>query len=305
MKFVWREEVLKQLVEEVNLAYPAYHFVWETYAIGTVQEGRYGAAPILLVDGDAHLAIIRTELFDVSKISEVDILAKSDIQGLKFRKGWLNFVLKIRMANGEYYTYLFNKRSGGKHCPRHRDNVARYHEIFMREFSDRIDMKDRSLSLGWKAVMAFGWLLAIGVAVVVGIQTGSKFFITISFIGTYMAYAAVMSLVETKIAQRKDKSHYLQMQELKQRAGTLAPQEVYEALLAIQDKPTTELYQISYYEQLITLAHQLGYSEDAKHYMTLFPRRYSKGAEECYQKLENLLATPAEAETTQEEIITN
>lgn len=299
MAFLVNEEIVKTAVQTVNDQFPAYQFDWKTYALGIQSQGRSYTNYIFL-ENNTHYGLVALGSLNVSTIADVQFLEKSEIQGIRIRKGILNTILRIRMHNGEFWKIIFHPK-GGKRLPLHTENVTAYRERICREYAHQGDLKDRNSSIGEKiwGVVAFliGFLIAIFVAVV----TESKFLAMIAFVGSVFGISWLAGRYEMSSAKRKDKAFFNEVEELTEKYAQENPCLYYEKLKKLENLPKTDIYQAQYYQMLTTLAYELDQLEEAQQHLNQFPRRYSEGAEDIYQGLVNLLATPKEIPIASEE----
>lgn len=124
MAFVLREEHVEQLVQQVNVENPAFRFDWQTYLVATQQSGR-SIEIFVLVENPDYFALIKMDTFDTSKVSDVKIIAKSQIQGFKLKRGLIQNILKIRMKTGVFYKLRFRDKAGKK-LSLHAQNAIQY-----------------------------------------------------------------------------------------------------------------------------------------------------------------------------------
>lgn len=288
MAFVLSEEIVENLVKQINENNPAFQFDWKKYAVTTQTQGRrvvYG----ILVENEDYFALIQVNSFDVTSISKVSFIAKSEIQGVHIRKGVVNLVLKIRMFNGEYYKLIFNPKAGKK-LPHHQENILYYQQLFLREFANRTDLKDRHSGFLLKAWNIFVWIAAFIATVVALLMTKSKLVAIIVFVVTAVGLEMLSEAVISMVNKSKDKAFVYEKAALDRNISAMTEKEHYHALLSMKEKPKTDMLKVGYYSEMIDQAHTLGYQEEAKSYLAKFPRRYSEEAEKKYQQLLNLLA---------------
>ncbi|MDQ0222296.1 hypothetical protein [Streptococcus moroccensis] len=293
MAFKLTEETIQDLVTQVNEAYPAYQFDWQTYMIGNVQEGSL-VESLIFLENKEWFALIFLAPLDVSKITNIKFIEKSEIQGLKFKKGLVNYVLKLRLQNGESLKILFHPLGGGKHCPIGKANIAQYQQRFSTEYNDKADMKDRNNGLSLKLLTGLGLVLMFVVAILFIFTTDSKLITIIGTLAFGFLYAMALKYGEQFIAKQKDKDFVAELQAIGQSMDTLDSESYYRQLKAVTHLPVTGQYQAFYYAELVKHAHLLGLDKEAEQYLALFPRRYSEGAEKMYQELINFMATPKE-----------
>lgn len=124
MAFVLREEHVEQLVQQVNVENPAFQFDWQTYLVATQQSGR-SIEIFVLVENPDYFALIKMDAFDTLEVSDVKIIAKSQIQGFKLKRGLIQNILKIRMKTGVFYKLRFRDKAGKK-LSLHAQNAIQY-----------------------------------------------------------------------------------------------------------------------------------------------------------------------------------
>ncbi|MGT2910811.1 hypothetical protein ACVR1I_03725 [Streptococcus cameli] len=292
MAFVLNEEMVEKMVAEVNEANPAFQFDWKNYAFATHPNGRSSTNHIFL-ENHTYFGIIEIGTFDVSQITDFELIEKSEIQGLKVRKGLLNIVLKIRTYNGEFYKFYLNKK-GSKRLPLHSENVEKYWEHFQNDFVHQTDMKDRNSSIGNRLWSILAWIIGIPVGIAVGVLTDTYILGAIAWIVCAFGIGWLAERFEIGSAKRKDKAFFQEVEGLTAQYAQGDPAIYYHELKKIQHLPQTPIYQAQYYQMLISLAYELDKLDEGKEYLTHFPRRYSEGTENLYQGLVNLLATPKE-----------
>ncbi len=111
--------------------------------------------------------------FDTSKVSDVKIIAKSQIQGFKLKRGLIQNILKIRMKTGVFYKLRFRDKAGKK-PPLHPKNAIQYKMNWSVQYADRLDMKNYSASF-FSQVRTWGLIILVFIiTVIILATTGSK-----------------------------------------------------------------------------------------------------------------------------------
>lgn len=294
MAFILKEEIVEKLVQDVNEKNPAFQFDWKTYLYVMKQEGRTYSS-LILVENTEYFALIGIRTFDVASISGLDIIAKSEIQGLKFKQGRIQNKLRIRMFNGNEYEVKFNHKAG-KHMPLHATNVARYQYELPLQYADRVDMKDHNSSLLSKIGTAVGILALFVLAIVIYATTES---VILTIIGVVVFIVAIEFLLQHSVKRqvlKKDKVFFEVIEKLEANATNVPYEETYQAFQNIDTKPETAPAQVAYYSRLVQMAHYLGKDDEARQHLSLIPRRSSSAAEEEYLGALNYLAAPVQTE---------
>ncbi|WP_165210337.1 hypothetical protein ACFSN5_06685 [Streptococcus tangpeifui] len=287
------EEIVSNLVAEYNQINPAFQIDWKTYIYGTAKEGSGRSsqqAPLLWFENDYYFVLIYLATLNVSKIQKVKVIDKDEIQGVKIKYGGLNAVVKIRMTNGAYYNLRLARRNY-KTLPRQLSNLDSLMEVFHLFYSDRIDMKDHSTSIGAKVLSAATTAVLVILAILFIFLTKSRALTYLLLILAIFLGGLIWTQAETFINKQRDRAFVQAFEQTKQLVTSMTESQYYQALQGIDVKPKTQMMQESYLKVLISIAHNLGLDKEARAYLTQFPRRYSADAEETYLGLINLLAS--------------
>ncbi|MBY5034453.1 hypothetical protein K6V78_05175 [Streptococcus gallolyticus] len=299
MAFVFSEDIVESVVKEVNEANPGFQFDWQTYLLVSQQSGRTATAYIL-VENPYYIALIQVGTFDVKKVTDIHIIAKSQIQGFKLKRGVIQNILKIRMKNGAFYKLRFRDKAGKK-LPLHAQNAMQYKMDWPKYFADRFDMKDYHTSVFSEIGTWLLIILMFIISIIIMAITDSKLIGIAVLVGLLAGTDWISNKLKSRKIMNADAAFFKEAEAIEQNAPNVSFEETYQAMKHCQPQPTTMEGQTAYYSRLVQMAHYLGYDDEAHRYTEMIPRDYSKGAEQEYLACVNYLATPIEEEVSDSE----